>query len=946
MTNKSIARVLCVGILATPLWAELKDDLEELASTNHYGRQQELIASITTSLDKVDRLRELTSIKLRFNQYESILGSLLNHDVIYSDHTFSLLLRAALDAHETDYLDEDAISSKPAPAPNTFRFAAEGAARNRKFIDRWALDDVSSQLNTILRTTPHLFTTSDDFTKAAELIGWPQLFQENRALLAIGILQRPSLESEVQQAKLPGSGDVTDKLSAQNTFLQFVLRKNNWLRNYEMVLNLLDGKSGFKNYLLNQTLIQKQLRTSNLRDLPVSLLFTTKNTENQIAFDGKLREALAGILKDRSLSFDARVPVFEEIIKTLTDKMATDPSYQPLLLACIKFISDEWFNMTTFLTENRSNLSLLRFVDVPRPTRDIMIKSLIAHNFTVRVDEEKMSWLYHEVFQRLVIDFLDDKQPGASLKNRTINYFLPLLYQHELENVAKMVFSDLPKIDAQGNEKMPTLSGYKVICNQDGYDDGVEIKCIKGRALNDDDGTPIGYNVHLPRGNAKAIFTRVYGGFRKHDRLARMSKPNGLTLLERSLLERGFAVATLNLLDLRELVVHQSRMTKDFDRRVQRSINKFFTAMRLGALDPALTHLSCLPHFLAGGSFGGRTTIKHAEIYPRTFSGYISIDGNLSFSILEKTRADIVSGKGTWNNPDIDAYFGIENIQDPVLVLHNFDDNNVNVAVSLGWYKHALRLGKGDLVRMLITHKGNPIPRNVEDIHNKGHYEPEDARTLAQLSSTIERFMLDGALSLPQKINEQQANEYQLYAYRNMNEASATKKFLSEAYRHYKANGSVAITDEEWRSYYTPLFYAVSSLTRLKSQQQPVDMELSRLKENGLLTDDVISRGLKAHAATFVEYIDEKYASSLNLDLQILTISLMMDQTVRSTYRSWILDGYYLSKDFRNYILRTLYVGNPQLLSDYFSYFNDQPSVQEELKHARKKLEEKIRLQQ
>lgn len=60
--------------------------------------------------------------------------------------------------------------------------------------------------------------------------------------------------------------------------------------------------------------------------------------------------------------------------------------------------------------------------------------------------------------------------------------------------------------------------------------------CVKGAdPSSSGDGTPFGYNVHLPYGEVKAIITDVYGGENKADRLKQMNYPGSLDELLKDL---------------------------------------------------------------------------------------------------------------------------------------------------------------------------------------------------------------------------------------------------------------------------------------------------------------------------------------------------------------------------------------------------------------------------
>lgn len=220
-----------------------------------------------------------------------------------------------------------------------------------------------------------------------------------------------------------------------------------------------------------------------------------------------------------------------------------------------------------------------------------------------------------------------------------------------------------------------------------------------------------------------------------------------------------------------------------------------------------MSELRGKPIFLFGESQGGTDAIKHAEEYPDTFSGYISFDGALSLKRDVEERP-----KRNWSESTLsilDAMNGIENIKNPILVIHNFDDNNVPIQESLDWYKKAVSAGKRNLVRLLLSARGSPIKNiQVGGIFNKGHNFPLDHQSLVVLGNYILRFMLNGPSAIP-AAGELKAHSYELYAYRNLRNPSVIERLLSEAIRHYDASKPKSITDELWRDEYLPIFLSI-----------------------------------------------------------------------------------------------------------------------------------------
>ena len=84
-------------------------------------------------------------------------------------------------------------------------------------------------------------------------------------------------------------------------------------------------------------------------------------------------------------------------------------------------------------------------------------------------------------------------------------------------------------------------------------------------------------------------------------------------------------------------------------------------------------------YFLYGSSFGGGQSIRHAQLYPQTFDGYISHDG----SLLDTKDIPKINQR-TFDYPvDRCPYYHIDDIKDLVLIFQNRDDNNVNISGAL-----------------------------------------------------------------------------------------------------------------------------------------------------------------------------------------------------------------------------------------------------------------------
>jgi hypothetical protein len=204
------------------------------------------------------------------------------------------------------------------------------------------------------------------------------------------------------------------------------------------------------------------------------------------------------------------------------------------------------------------------------------------------------------------------------------------LYKESATNLADMIFIKEPKLIKDKPYIAPTLKKGEIIYNNDGYILGSD-PTQNGKPLSLGK-TPIGYNIHLPAAGTpiKNVIVKVYGGSQKGKGKLEYY-PGSLDTLDQYLLSQGTVVISLNLPDLLKLNVGQGEMPESLHNEIQACIDKFYQTFKNS---PELLHerlkelnLQDLEIFLYGGSFGGTTTITHAEKYPATFTGYISHDG-------------------------------------------------------------------------------------------------------------------------------------------------------------------------------------------------------------------------------------------------------------------------------------------------------------------------------
>ncbi len=601
------------------------------------------------------------------------------------------------------------------------------------------------------------------------------------------------------------------------------------------------------------------------------------------------------------------------------------------------------------------------------------------------------------------------KTPTAEITEK-FNNILPALYKEHLNQSSYVLFSDLPgmeyeKREIEKHEESQVKLG-TVIYNQQGYtqnelpkdiaitdlpEEGgiikkgnpLELKNFEfqwrdkwGRDQSFKGDVPIGYNIHLPEcdpKDIKGVIVHVYGGGGGY------YKPLNLTNIHNYLLKNNIAVVTLNLVDHLELTSDQAYMQEDLYAKLHASIDCFFKTLRGNdskIMFSGLTIPRTAKIILYGASFGGMRAIRHAELYPNTFDGYISHDGGISPTIVKKQSFQ-ETGNTTenWLSPmeeplKLNKLAGkvsktlkdpkVLLIQDPILLLHNYDDNNVPLKATLDFYQEALNCGKKHLVQLYITRRGNPLPQDYFAT-NKGHYATGDKEAFPSYAATITSFFLEGPSTLS---SEWMAHQWEIYANKNYQAATEEEKFISEAYRLYKTPYSRASLQENiaqegelfnymtdvtskwkfpfkedkgaqeevrkrqlrkedekfnqfWENKGRPLYYMMKYLNSLKA----VESELSSLNKGETLKNEKFVRNtIQLQLPVFLDYIREKLSLNLpyDMDLGFLAKNPELQKQFQFLLEQPASGSFDVASliNFKKHLLQTLYMANPELMKE------------------------------
>lgn len=237
-------------------------------------------------------------------------------------------------------------------------------------------------------------------------------------------------------------------------------------------------------------------------------------------------------------------------------------------------------------------------------------------------------------------------------------------------------------------------------------------------------GIKVGYNIYFPKelNHDSALIVHVYGGSGPRPGWDDY-EPGHLSYSSLNWLENNMVVAELNLPDrFARDWVHQGQLSEAQQNEIHKAIDNFFQIIKNSPnsllesgntkIRKQLRYLSTMPKYLYGASFGGRTAVRHLQLYPDTFDGAISHDGAFD-----------VASTWEWSPRYLWPIEYINNLEQRVLLLHNMDDARVNVSESINFHNALLKAHKK--TELFLTLQGNPVPRSGwKDLSLKGHGRP------------------------------------------------------------------------------------------------------------------------------------------------------------------------------------------------------------------------------
>ncbi|MBS0289138.1 MAG: ankyrin repeat domain-containing protein [Proteobacteria bacterium] len=490
-------------------------------------------------------------------------------------------------------------------------------------------------------------------------------------------------------------------------------------------------------------------------------------------------------------------------------------------------------------------------------------------------------------------------------------------YQHNLKNMSKMIILG---IDAEPSFKhLKNLKLNLNYSNFEGYSKDHKVEWgKKGDALTltyKGENYPIGYKILIPPQMKKIdkVIIIAYGGNTSKNLNQQL---NVISKEQKLFYHLGYPVVDLVLPDsLKDECPW--KMSKKLHKLIHGAINEFFKRI---STEPEMLHhdfkdvgFANAAYFLYGGSFGGRTSIRHSQMYPGTFKGYISQEGNFGHF----NDMPIVPGyNGEWREfKFLDVLAPLSNIQDckdPMLILQNRDDNNVNIETTLGFYEALKKQGKENLARLVFFEEGNGTPGKAKtELHNKGHFFPKD---IDRYMDVIRAF-IEGTSYLPEiqeHAYEMQARMVDQFSRRYFDSdrfvSLACKQYYNNA-QHQKTQLNTPSWNDIWTTQYKPLVVALREIETLCDNPVYLNQYLQYIQDNHLLTKQVLKNAINEHAGAFRQLYRE-----LNKYDEISLEEITENPYILEAFEEKLLNCTYTESFYKSFLLESLLFSNPSLV--------------------------------
>lgn len=441
-----------------------------------------------------------------------------------------------------------------------------------------------------------------------------------------------------------------------------------------------------------------------------------------------------------------------------------------------------------------------------------------------------------------------DSQELSEVKSVHANRKLVQTYKDSFKDLHDMRFSSYHLANTE--RELPIFDDVPlmIIYNNDNFSQDDYPEYIKGKKLEYDENTPIGYNIYLPQhsqtGSIKEILFSVYGGGSPIKEKIKYLTRTPTKLAYKRLLQENVAIVELNLVDL-QFDFNQHDTPEFLHERIHQSIDYIF---RIFKEEPERIHNNLTEAlspewraFLFGASFGGGVSFRHAQMYPKTFAGYISHGGQFCKSkakgYLSKFR--VVDTKTNWLDVAAPSHFST--LEDPLLILQNSDDNCVPEELAYFCYRQAVKQAKAHLIRLFVTPISNEIPQKLL---YRGHYTTGHPVLLQRYIDHMVGFIKHDNHKVHTAFSAWSAYENKTKAYkRNGAEIDGPHLFAGHALDIHIENAhrhDEVFNDEIWQEFYAPSQKIIAFIERLKSDRAMMKQEATRFKDQ-LTLDNVRS---------------------------------------------------------------------------------------------------------
>lgn len=522
------------------------------------------------------------------------------------------------------------------------------------------------------------------------------------------------------------------------------------------------------------------------------------------------------------------------------------------------------------------------------------------------------------------------------------------------------IYQRVPPADPSRSDDLFKPLNIYTVSNNDGYSDsfasnGAPFTTMVGEKI-----LPVGYNIYIPETlrDIKGIVIDVYGGGNVFNKQKFFRAPNALSFLHAKIIDNNIAIITLNLPDL--LLNEQSNQPdipestfkyilyalKGFVDRLRSNPRFFGTDIRLARLENK-------PIFLMGNSFGGLLATRFIQVFPKTVDGAISTGGLLSIQEQQKTDFTEISRRVfTTVAHHLDPKQHIDNFVDPLLILHNMDDHNVPISVSLDFFNAAVEKQKP--VSFYAIRKGSPIRLSSLDQRaiyqsflQKGHGVPKDPSLINKMASHINDFVEKRRVRTV--INRWHATLSEALFARYNRSVGIEDKFASEGLRLYRSrvetgtglsskdilHENPAIREAAFQTFYLPKLNAIYEWHMLQQRNISVMDHARDMVARQVVSDLHLLSATKVGLESMLPFVEELLTISIGPDFDHEQLASQL----LPFFRTWIFTepSYFVEFLWKNILLAN---NDPALL--IFPLKPEQDDHRELIERAKRRLIEAI----